>query len=106
MRRIKLVLAAVGVMAAISAASAVPAMANTNDHFFNNDGRFVTNNDGRFFDNGNNNSIFFNDGINNDLFPFFGFPGFGAFDNINGINTFDNVNGFDGINNGVFQEAE
>ena len=88
MRRIKLVLAAVGVMAAITAASVVPAMANTNDHVFRNDG-------GHLFDNNHNGFVLFNDGGINGDFPFgFGFPGFG------GLNVFDNVNGLDGINNG------
>jgi hypothetical protein len=104
LRRIKLVLAAVGVMAAITAASAVPAMANTNDHHvFTNDG---FGNDGvRVFDNGNN-GVFFNDGINNDgFFPFFGFPFGNSIFFDNGVNTFDH-NGFGGINNIIDQEAE
>jgi hypothetical protein len=87
MRRIKLILAVVAVMAAITVASAVPAMANTDDHVFrNNDGRF-------FFDNDHNGVVFFNDGIDNDVFPFF-----------NDSNTFDH-HGFGGVRNIVEQEA-
>ena len=86
MRRIKPILAALGVMAAITAASAVPAVANTNDHVFRTDG-------GRFFDNNPNNGfVLFNGGFNS---PFgFGLPGF------DGLNVFDNVNGFDGFHDG------
>ena len=90
MRRIKMVLAALGVMAAITAAAAVPALADTNDHVFrNNDG------DRLFFDNNDRNGfVLVNGGFNS---PFgFGFPGF------DGLNVFDNVNGFDGIHNGFF----
>lgn len=53
MGRIKLVLAALALVVAMMAASAVPAVANTNDHFF-------TNNNGFSFNDGFNNGFFFN----------------------------------------------
>ena len=97
MRRIKLVLGALAVVVATFAAFAGPAMADTqrcnvhDNNFVNCNGDRFVNPDNFFFN--NNGGLFFT----NDFFPFFNFPGFGAF---------DNVNGFDGVHNVVFQEAE
>jgi hypothetical protein len=99
LRRIKLVLGALALVVAMFAAFAGPAMADNLNNCRDAQGSLIRC-DGQFFA---PVSDFNNDGLfltGNDFFPFFGFPGFGAFDNINGINTFDNVNGFDGFHNG------
>ena len=86
MGRIKLVIAALAVVGASFAAFAAPAMADNLNNCRDAQGTLIRC-DGQFFapvnDINNNGFTLFNSG--------FGFPGFGAF---------DNVNGFDGINNG------
>jgi hypothetical protein len=103
MRRIKLVLGALAVVVAMLAAFAGPAMADNLNNCRNVSGPGIRCDGTRFLpvNDFNNGFTLFNSGFNS---PFgFGFPGFDAFDNINGFDGFNND--FDGGSNGVFQSV-